>query len=200
MSPLILIAFLLVFLVLTYQFGRFHILRKAGLQKKKPHSLPGYYGTYIALFCGIPSLCIFGLWIGLEPHIVEVLLLNEIPSDLKILPPGELNLLLNEIKNIAQKSEYVSNTNPVLISAAERYNDLHKISMIALAILITALCVGILAFAFNKIQLDLKARPIVEKCIQFILVIASIIAIITTIGIVLSLLFESIRFFNIVSA
>ena len=71
--------------------------------------------------------------------------------------------------------------------------------MIALAILITALCVGILAFAFNKIQLDLKARPIVEKCIQFILVIASIIAIITTIGIVLSLLFESIRFFNIVS-
>ena len=199
MSPLILIAFLLVFLVLTYQFGRFHILRKAGLQKKKPHSLPGYYGTYIALFCGIPSLCIFGLWIGLEPHIVEVLLLNEIPSDLKILPPGELNLLLNEIKNIAQKSEYVSNTNPVLISAAERYNDLHKISMIALAILITALCVGILAFAFNKIQLDLKARPIVEKCIQFILVIASIIAIITTIGIVLSLLFESIRFFNIVS-
>ena len=83
MNPLILIAILLMFMAVAYQLGRLQILRKARHFSKTPHSLPGYYGTYIALFCGVPSLLIVGLWLGIAPHIVETILLSEIPSDLK---------------------------------------------------------------------------------------------------------------------
>ena len=199
MNPLILVAILLMFMAVAYQLGRLQILRKARHFSKTPHSLPGYYGTYIALFCGVPSLLIVGLWLGIAPHIVETILLSEIPSDLKKLSPGELNLLLNDIQNIAKNSVPNRSSNPSLIAAAERYNDLRGISIAALGTFIMALCVGILSFTLKKIHPDLKARPIVESCVHFILVIASIIAIITTIGIVLSLLFESIRFFDIIS-
>ena len=45
----------------------------------------------------------------------------------------------------------------------------------------------------------MRARPIVEEIARWALLIASIIAVLTTIGIVLSLIFESIRFFEVVS-
>jgi len=51
----------------------------------------------------------------------------------------------------------------------------------------------------RAISPTLRARPKVERIVGWLLLIASIVAIITTIGIVLSLLFESIRFFERVS-
>jgi len=61
------------------------------------------------------------------------------------------------------------------------------------------LAVGGLYLGQRAIKPALRARPRVEHVLRWILLIASIVAILTTIGIVLSLLFESIRFFGQVS-
>jgi len=55
---------------------------------------------------------------------------------------------------------------------------------------------GGLFFALKAIQPALRARPQVERIVRAILFIASVIAILTTVGIILSLMFESIRFFG----
>jgi phosphate transport system permease protein len=51
----------------------------------------------------------------------------------------------------------------------------------------------------RRIKVDFRARTGVERWLMGLLLGASLIAILTTLGIVLSLLFESLRFFNLVS-
>ena len=53
--------------------------------------------------------------------------------------------------------------------------------------------------AMRRIKIDFRARSGVERWVMVLLVGASLIAILTTLGIVLSLLFESLRFFGMVS-
>lgn len=65
--------------------------------------------------------------------------------------------------------------------------------------LIVAVGVGGLAFAHSRIRPDMKARDGVERVVRVVLIICSGIAILTTIGIILSLIFESYRFFEKVS-
>jgi phosphate transport system permease protein len=55
------------------------------------------------------------------------------------------------------------------------------------------------AFAFIRLKPDFRARSEVERVIMFGLLVASLIAIITTLGIFASLIFETWRFFSMVS-
>ena len=63
---------------------------------------------------------------------------------------------------------------------------------------IVALGVGVAAFAvaFGRIDKDFRARNFVERMILGVLMLASSIAILTTLGIVMSMLFETFRFFQ----
>jgi phosphate transport system permease protein len=55
------------------------------------------------------------------------------------------------------------------------------------------------AFAYMRVRPAFRARTRVERLVMFLLLAASLIAILTTMGIVASLLFESLRFFAKVS-
>lgn len=199
MNSLILIVFLLLLTAFAYQLGRRRVLRTAGGDRRTLHSLPGYYGAYVALFCGLPALLIVGLWLVFEPQIVEAILVGGLPSAAQALPAGELNLLINDIRNIATGNISSRVPDPAVLAAADRYNELRGISFAAMAVIGLAAAIGGLAIGQRRIQPTLRARPVVEGAIHWMFVIASVIAVLTTVGIVLSLLFESIRFFEIVS-
>ena len=199
MNSLILIAFLLLLTAFAYQLGRRRVLRTAGGDRRALHSLPGYYGAYVAIFCGLPALLIVGLWLAFEPQIVEALLVGGLSSQAQSLPAGELNLLINDIRNIATGNISSRVPDPAVLAAADRYNDLRDVSFAAMAVAGLAAAIGGLAIGRRRIRPAMRARPVVEGVVRWTLLIASIIAVLTTIGIVLSLLFESIRFFEIVS-
>lgn len=59
-----------------------------------------------------------------------------------------------------------------------------------------ALALAGLAFSLSRITRDFRARNVVEQVVRGILITCSLIAIATTVGIVLSLVFESARFFQ----
>lgn len=198
MNSFILIALLLLISAVAYHLGRQRVLQKARGNSRILHSLPGYYGTYVALFCGLPALLIVGLWLVLEPRIVEAILISGLPSS-SALTSGELNLLINDIRNIATGNISSRSPEPTVLAAAERYNDLRAISFAAMAVVGLGAAVAGLTIARRRIHPDMRARPVVERTVHWMLLVASIIAVLTTIGIVLSLLFESIRFFEIVS-
>ena len=61
---------------------------------------------------------------------------------------------------------------------------------------ILVLASGGLWFALRSISPDLRARNFIEKTIKLFLVTASLVSIITTVGIVISILFESMKFFS----
>jgi phosphate transport system permease protein len=83
-----------------------------------------------------------------------------------------------------------------LTAAAGYYNHLREIANGALAVVMLALACAGLFFARKRIHPKLRARNQVERVVNVFLILCSLVAILTTIGIVLSLLFEAIRFFT----
>lgn len=182
-----------------YRIGRHRAIGAGDGNLSSLHSLPNYHGLYVAMWCGIPSILLVTLWIILEPGIVASLVVSELPNSLQNQSPAGLNLLMNDIRNIATGNIASSDSDPTIRAAAARYSNLLEIS--AAAKMVICICLGIAGLTFGRryIQVDFRARNMVERVTMIVLVIASTIAILTTIGIVLSLLFESFRFFEKVS-
>ena len=85
---------------------------------------------------------------------------------------------------------------PVVRAAADRLNALNHTGFVTMAVLVGALAVLGLTLGWRQVQPDLRARNRVEKITMMLLIVASSVAILTTAGIVLSLLFEALRFFG----
>ena len=163
------------------------------------HSLPSYYGAYLALWGLLPGVLVAGLWFLAEPHIAEWYLLEALPAEMKDLPPDRLQLLILDIKNIAAGYKVFREVTPEIERAAEAYNSVYEIGRGIMLVAALAVSVVTLAIGRRFISPDLRARNKVERVINIVMIAASTIAILTTIGIVLSLLFEAVRFFGRVS-
>jgi phosphate transport system permease protein len=182
-----------------YSMGRSRAVR-AATGGKRLNSLPSYYGHYVALWCALPALCVIAAWVVLEPSLIRGLLVASLPQEARDLDPARLDLLLNDVRNLARGGDAVSEAaDAATRAAAERYGVLQTISAAAMSVVALALAVFGLNFARKRIAPDLRARASVERVIRVILIICSAVAVVTTIGIVLSLVFEAGRFFLKVS-
>ncbi len=190
---------LLILTYLGFKMGRARAVTASGGRLSVLHSLPAYHGLYVAIWCGIPSFLLVALWLVLEPSIITGLVVSDLPQNMQNLSEARLNLLLNDIRNIATGNIASGEPEPAIIAAAEHYTSLLATSTAAKFVL--ALCVAIAGIVLGSRYLEpnFRARNIVERAAMIFLIIASTIAILTTVGIVLSLLFEAFRFFEKVS-
>ncbi|MCG7906908.1 MAG: phosphate ABC transporter permease subunit PstC [Candidatus Thiodiazotropha taylori] len=191
-----LIILLLGLMSLAYYFGRKRSLSIVGGKIRDLHSLPSYYGLQTAMWCGIPALILLAFWISFEESVVTGMVVESLPQEIQNLPPERLNLVLNDVRNLSQGDIVSSTVDQTMQQAADHYTSLMDISHMAL--FVVALSVAILAglWAQRTITREQRARNRVEKAINFFLLSSSTLAIFTTIGIVLSVLFESMRFFQ----
>ena len=198
MSPLTLIIILLAFTAFAFHLGKRRSLRVATRAGgvRKLHSLPSYYGTLTALWCGIPALIVLGLWLSFETTIITGLVVAELPPELRSLPKEELGLLLNDIKNLVSGNIVASDVDATMERAAAHYRKLQSISSAALAVVAISLATAGVGNGWRMIRPGLRARNHVERAVMAFLIVSSLVAIFTTIGIVLSVLFEAIRFFG----
>ncbi len=183
---------------LAYYLGRRRSLaqsRQLG-SVRMLHSLPSYYGYYAALLCGLPALLVFSVWLGFQDTIITQLVTDELPAEVRALPAGEFNLVINDIKNLATGNIVSRESDPAMEAAAAHYNDLRHTAQAALFVLVMALAVGGTLLGWRHISPHFRARNQVEAVMKFFLIACSTVAIFTTVGIVLSVLFESIRFFQ----
>ncbi|MCU7875541.1 MAG: phosphate ABC transporter permease subunit PstC [Candidatus Thiodiazotropha sp. (ex Lucinoma borealis)] len=191
-----LIIVLLCLMALAYYLGRRRSLNLVSGRVRNLHSLPSYYGMQTALWCGIPALLLFVIWVSFEGAVMTGLVVKGLPSEIQNLPTERLNLVLNDIRNLAQGNIVSRAVDETMQKASDHYASLKKISHTALFVATLALATMGGLWARQSIIRDQRARNRVEKAINFFLVSSSSLAIFTTIGIVLSVLFESIRFFQ----
>jgi phosphate transport system permease protein len=195
----ILVAVLLVLTYVGFVIGRQRAFAVSGRNARNLHSLPAYYGYYVVVWCGIPAFLLVLLWIMLENTVVTHLIVSSLPPADQALPPARLNLLLNDIRNLAAGDATSSAADPAMLAAAEHYRYLKQLSFAAMSVVGIVLVIAGILFGRRLIAPSLRARNLVERTVMVFLIGASLIAILTTIGIVLSLLFEAIRFFHKVS-
>ena len=160
------------------------------------HSLPGYYGYYVAIWVALPAIALLLLWMLIEPRLIIAMVVSGLPESYRNLPAGELNLLVNNIQNLASGDVISVDANEMLQAAAAQFNAYAVKSQQILAVLVLGVAGLGGAHAWRLIHPDLRARNRVERVIRWFLIAASSIAIFTTVGIVLSVLFEAIRFFQ----
>src|ERR1044072_1981409 len=194
MTPLLLLAALLFLGAAAYQAGRRRALAAVNGDLRRLHSLPTYYGVYVALWCALPALLVLAAWVALQGRIVEAVLVSELPQEARALPPERLTLLVNEVRNAA--SGAVAGTNPLVQAAARRYLEHQRTATAALAVVTLALAVAAGSVAWRRVRPRMAAITAVERIVKALLLAGSCVAVLTTIGIVLSLLFEALRFFQ----
>ncbi len=199
---LLLIGVLLALIAIGYQLG----LRKSrqlagqGNNSAMLHSRPGYYGALVALWCGIPAILILLLWNLIEPSILRHVIMDNVPSDVAArLDPASTVVLMDRVQAIA--SGFGVSDQPLayeLAAAAELAKMATVASFAKFAVVLSAAIAGLL-LAKKRLSQHYRARNQVEKFINVALALCSGVAILTTIGIVMSMFSEAMRFFSFVS-
>lgn len=167
-------------------------------RETRPHSLPNYHAWHVALWAAGPALLLLAVWSFVQPSLVYTDVLQSIPAAERPASDLEMQALYSEVEGLAS-GEIDAAFDPRAEKAAEVFAaSQSRWSLIATAVaFVVALAGG--AWAFARVRPDFRARTRVERFVMGALIGASLIAIVTTFGIVASLLFESIRFFQAVS-
>ena len=201
LSPSVIFTIILLLTSAAYYFGRKRAFAvadgPAGLIQM--HSRPTYYGLLTALWCGIPAMLVFSAWSLFESGIITQLVIAGLPDTLRELPADRLNLVVNDIRNLVSGNIVSGQVDEALTAAAEHYRHLQSVSNTALAVIVVALAMVATSTITRFVSPTLRARNQVESIVKWVLIACSTIAIFTTIGILMSVLFEAIRFFEKIS-
>ena len=198
-------SFYLVFIALIgltitgFYMGRSRAMKSANGNARILHSRPHYYGYFVALWCGLPAVIVLTVWTTMQTPIVESIIQASLPPSVTSDDPAQLSLIMNDIRNLASGNITSGEITADLRETADRYNSLIAIGDLARFGVI--LSIGIVAIVFfrSRITPSFRARNRVERIFLVLLIISSTIAVLTTVGIVMSLVFESLRFFEKVS-
>jgi phosphate transport system permease protein len=199
MTPTLLILVLLALGSVAYRLGKRRALAVGGGPRgsaRRLHSRPDYYGLFTALWCLVPALAVLLLWQGGETPVVTRLVVADLPAALRDLPEERLGLVLNDIRNVASGQVEAGNQPPEIAAAAGHYLALQALSARARGVVVLLLAAAGLAFGWRLVAPRLRARNHVETVVRVVLIACSTFAVFTTVGIVLSVLFESLRFFQ----
>ena len=181
----------------SYIFGKSRIKKNSIAANIKAVSLPTYYAKYMLFWCLLPALIVYFGWIIFEDQIIQNLVLANFDFDLN--PALNAGLLIAEIKNVAANINFAEGKSLEIINAAEHYSSIKQTSTVAFYVSILIFMILGVMVASRKLHPNFRAQKYIEKYIKYFLIFCSSVAVLTTVGIVFSLLFESLRFFSDVS-
>ncbi|BBD98310.1 phosphate ABC transporter permease subunit PstC [Sphingobium amiense] len=177
---------------------RFQTAARASGRRDAVHSLPGFHGWYVALWAVAPAALFLAVWANVSPGLVTQSVLADPAA--RTLPTDAFarSAILGEARAIAQGDQAAA-FNPASEPLVQPYREAGSHYGMAGAALALVLAFAGGAYAFTRIRADFRARTRVERLVMALLLLASLLAIVTTLGIVASLLWESFRFFSMVS-
>ena len=200
MSSTVLFVLVLLLGAIAWFFGRAKAFAFSRAQERpsRINSLPGYHGWYVALWAVVPALLFLVVWNITSPALVtDAALADPAAAQLPQTPFARATILA-EARAIAT-GEQAQAFNPLSRAMVEPYAQAiqryRTIGMAAALLLVFAFGV----FAWLRLKPDLRARSKIERVVMLGLLFASLIAILTTLGIFVSLIFETVRFFSMVS-
>jgi phosphate transport system permease protein len=198
LSTLFLIIIALAFGAYFLGFSRsYQIARPLGGISKLP-ALPTYYGFLMAIWALVPALLVLAIWLLLDDIIIRNLVVAELPQAVQALSTEKLSLVVNNIQNVASGAIAADAVPAEYGPALEKLQQLNASGRIYLPLLsVLVLVIGGL-LGLRLVRPSFHARLPVEKAFNVLLFLCSSIAIVTTAGIVFSVIFESMRFFSMV--
>ncbi|WP_372707311.1 phosphate ABC transporter permease subunit PstC [Brevundimonas sp.] len=189
---------LLIAAALAAYVGARSLARRRG-EGQRPHSRPGQHGAYALIWTLIPALVVL-LAAGIASGPLELqLTANGAPEVVSQLEPFRREAFFADARAVGAGRDAVqiwpapyAELLPAEGRRAARIEQMLGLGSIVIATL-AALLGGL--FVFSQIRPGMRARNRVEGWIVGALFTCSVVAILTTVGIIASLVFDSIRFF-----
>ena len=162
------------------------------------HSLPNYHGLFSLLCVLVPVLVLILLWLALQGPVIDSLVMGGLPGEAADgLGLGATQLVLAEIKSIA-RGQIFGDPEPWKLAAAERLSRLRSVSSWLLVALAAAGALAAMLLARRRVSMGFRARQGVEGITSGLMIFCSLVAILTTVGIIAALVFETIKFLQMV--
>lgn len=185
-------------LIFSFVIGRKRSMAVSTINagRRNLHSRPHYYGYLVAIWAGIPAVLVLVLWTSFNAMIINSLTISGLPESLQEQSVDNLGLMMNEVKNLADSGSIAEESDLVLRKAAGHYQRLQGISALAkMVIVLIAALLGMI-FGWKMISPELRARNKVETVVRWAMIACASISVLATVGIVFSVLFESVHFFK----
>ena len=197
-------AVLLIASATAFAAARGKALAAAGGTPATLHSRPGYSGAYVAIWTAVPAAVLLFALASLGGRVEHAVLHAQAPAVVSGLPIERSQLFYEDVRKLSHgaavdQSGYDAPLQTALheMAAEARVID----GQVLIGGLALAAVAGLMGFVatFPRVRAAFRARNGVERWIGAILLLCSVVAVLTTVGIVASLLFESLRFFRSVS-
>jgi phosphate transport system permease protein len=161
-------------------------------------ALPAYYGWYVALWVLVPAGLFALAWNAVSPQLIVQAVLAD-PAAAGLPPFGmQRDTILAEARAVASGAAPAV-FNPAGRALVEPFREaIGRFELIGLAVLLVIAFLGG-SWSYLRLKPDFAARTKVERGVMTGLLLASLVAILTTLGIFVSLVFETVRFFGMVS-
>jgi len=191
----------LVLAALAYQVGLASTRRVAGGSNlARLHSRPHYHGWLAVLRAAVPALGVFVLWRLFGEGVIQNLVLGAMPAGSVPAEPLQRGVLLQSLGNLASGFGLAGEASAVERAAAAHMAQLRTMGQwITFALMATVAALG-LFWSWRNTTAETRARNKVERAVQTGLILCSAVAVFTTVGIVLSMLGEALRFFKAIPA
>jgi phosphate transport system permease protein len=185
----------LVFLVAA---GYFLASQRAKVLRAAPngaalHSLPTYHGLLGAVALFVPMLIVYAIGTPVVKMLATTNAFSFFPSELAS-DPLQRGVILRDVGNIID-GRYQGDPSAALRDAAASYSS--TFSAGRLIVLGTGVVLGLesLFLVLSRISPAFRARNLFERFVIAVLILCALVAILTTVGIVFSVMWETYRFF-----
>lgn len=200
MNALIVAALLLVLLGVSYQTGWSRSRALVSADGVNVHSRPQYHGSLVAIWTMLPALIILGLWAWFGGGITRDYTVSMIPTDiLTALDQSGLNASIARINALASGYGVTGEVAPWEQAAGDALRSFQMLTFMGVVIAAAVAGGAALLYARSRINARLRARNAVERFINIALLACSAVAILTTVGIVASLVTEAYKFFTFIN-
>ena len=180
---------------ITYLLCRNRVLYKIKATKSQPKSLPKYYGQNAIIWSFFPAFILLLALTILTPKLLDSFYSQRISELFSDLSSAQIQLNLSKVKNIVRGA--VTSDDALInvianefASSSRSFGIIKSLSIVLLSMLCSMIFI-------RRVNLSSNARDSVEKFMRVSFLTAAIIAILTTIAIIASLSFETIKFFSL---
>ena len=163
----------------------------------KLHSLPHYHGVWAALTSALPALFVLLIIVIGKDLLFQFWAQDYFPQDVLSGDAVDRAIALAKVANVVNGID-LGEVELWVRAAGDAWIrwEANAIVFANSLVLAVSLVGGLLGY--RRINLTFRSRNNVERILTWMLIGSSLVAIFTTIGIVLSVLFESIRFFKLI--
>ena len=209
MSAVLLLCWILALTLLSYGLAwqrakRVWLAHARGRpRRRETRSAPTHFAALSALWCGLPSVALLALWTPLSDAWIERAVERQLPVAIQQQGDAARGLAMNAVRFQAaasDASETAVASDAPLAAAVRVMARMQGHSDRARGLLIACLAVLGLVWGWHLSgRRALPAHRRVERALHWAMLACSATAVLTTFGIVFSVLFESLRFFALVS-